>query len=82
MREWRHRRSVIPMKGGCIVRDELAFVPRWRWTGPVLAWVYRQAFVWRHRALRRLFGHAVIFHPQITPIPPIRKETKKSNREP
>jgi len=35
--------------------DEIAFEPRWRWVGPVLAWVYRMTFRLRHRNLRRLF---------------------------
>jgi ligand-binding SRPBCC domain-containing protein len=58
MREWRHRRTLTPMGEGCLVRDEVAFVPRWRFTGPVLAWVYRRAFQLRHRSLVRLFGTA------------------------
>ena len=55
MREWRHRRSVRPTEYGCVVSDEIAFVPRWRGTGWLLAWVYRRVFAWRHRRLRRLF---------------------------
>jgi ligand-binding SRPBCC domain-containing protein len=56
MREWRHRRTVTPAVDGCIVRDDIAFVPRWRWTGWLLGQVYRRAFALRHRSLRRLFG--------------------------
>jgi ligand-binding SRPBCC domain-containing protein len=56
MREWRHRRTLTATADGCIVRDEIAFEPRWRWTGAVLAWVYRLAFRLRHRNLRRLFS--------------------------
>jgi hypothetical protein len=33
VRQWRHRRSVTPAGEGCVVRDEVAFVPRWRWAG-------------------------------------------------
>jgi ligand-binding SRPBCC domain-containing protein len=53
--EWRHRRTLTPVNEGCVVEDEVTFVPRWRWAGPLLAWVYRQTFELRHRNLRRLF---------------------------
>jgi ligand-binding SRPBCC domain-containing protein len=56
MREWRHRRTLMATAEGCVVRDELAIVPRWRGTGWLLAWVYRRVFAWRHRRLRRIFG--------------------------
>jgi ligand-binding SRPBCC domain-containing protein len=56
MREWRHRRTILPTPEGSVVRDEVSCVPRWRWAGPVLFAVYRLAFVLRHRRLRRLFG--------------------------
>jgi len=58
VREWRHRRSVRSIEQGCILSDELAFMPRVRGTGWLLAWVYRRVFAWRHRRLRRLFGLA------------------------
>lgn len=56
LRELRHRRSVHPTAGGCVVSDEIALVPRVRGTGWLLARVYRRVFAWRHRRLRRLFG--------------------------
>jgi hypothetical protein len=56
MREWHHRRSLIPTIAGCIVRDEVKCVPRI--FGPVIFRLYRFAFKLRHRALRRLFGEA------------------------
>jgi hypothetical protein len=56
LREWRHRRSVRTAEAGCVVRDEIVLVPRWRGTGWLLAWIYRRVFAWRHRRLRRLFG--------------------------
>jgi ligand-binding SRPBCC domain-containing protein len=56
IQEWRHRRTLIPVAGGCQVRDEIALVPRWSWMGPVLFQVCRAAFELRHRNLRRLFG--------------------------
>jgi hypothetical protein len=58
MREWRHRRTLTPTSEGCIVRDEIACIPRWRWAGPLLVRLFRLAFGLRHRALRRLFGRA------------------------
>jgi ligand-binding SRPBCC domain-containing protein len=58
LREWRHRRSIAPAPGGCEVRDDIGLVPYWRPAGPVLAWVYRVVFRWRHAVLRRLFGRA------------------------
>src|SRR5436309_223133 len=36
MREWRHRRAVIPTAEGCVVRDEVTCTPRRRWTAPLL----------------------------------------------
>jgi ligand-binding SRPBCC domain-containing protein len=59
MREWRHRRMLVPTAEGCLVRDEIAFIPRWRVAGPMLFRVYRAAFKRRHRVLRRLFGPVV-----------------------
>jgi len=56
LRQWRHRRTVTPAGEGCIVQDEITLVPRWRWTGGLLAWVYQRVFELRHRSLRRLFG--------------------------
>lgn len=56
VREWRHRRTLTPVAGGCALCDEVAFVPRWSWMGLVLWWVYRRVFEWRHRYLRRRFG--------------------------
>lgn len=55
MRQWQHRRSVLPTVGGCVVSDEITMAPRWRGTGWLLACVYRCVFAWRHRRLRRLF---------------------------
>jgi ligand-binding SRPBCC domain-containing protein len=62
-REWRHRRTVTPAAGGCVVRDEVTFVPRWPRAGPVLARVYRLAFELRHRVLRRRFGAGRVTSP-------------------
>ena len=59
MREWRHRRTLVATAEGCLVRDEIAFIPRWRFAGPILFRMYRFAFTRRHRVLRRLFGQVV-----------------------
>ena len=40
--ECRHRRSVRAAEAGCVVRDEIEFVPRWRGTGWLLARIYRR----------------------------------------
>src|SRR5262245_52275731 len=58
VREWRHRRTVTPAGEGCVVRDEVALLPRCRWAGRPRAWVYRRGSEGRPRALRRLFGAA------------------------
>ncbi len=54
--EWRHRRTLTATGNGCVLTDDIAFVPRWRATGPLLAGTYRFAFAWRQRCLRRLFA--------------------------
>jgi ligand-binding SRPBCC domain-containing protein len=56
IQEWRHRRTIAPDGDACLVRDEIALVPRWRWLGRPLLAVYSQVFRLRHRRLRRLFG--------------------------
>jgi ligand-binding SRPBCC domain-containing protein len=56
MQQWRHRRTVVPAGEGCVLTDEVAFVPKWRPAGPLLARVCRLVFVGRHRSLRNLFG--------------------------
>jgi ligand-binding SRPBCC domain-containing protein len=58
MREWRHRRTLVPTSEGCLVRDEIGFIPRWRIAGPMLFQLYHLAFKRRHKVLRRLFGAA------------------------
>jgi ligand-binding SRPBCC domain-containing protein len=58
VREWRHRRTLTPEEEGCVLKDEVAFVPRWGWTGPLLKGAYHLTFEHRHRCLRRLFKAA------------------------
>jgi ligand-binding SRPBCC domain-containing protein len=58
IREWRHRRSVAPEGPGCVLQDEIAFIPRWRLAASAQFRASRLVFQLRHRALRRLFGDA------------------------
>jgi ligand-binding SRPBCC domain-containing protein len=55
-RVWRHRRSLQQAGSGCLVTDEIEFVPRLPLLGPVFHVVFRMAFRLRHRNLRRRFG--------------------------
>jgi ligand-binding SRPBCC domain-containing protein len=56
IREWRHRRELSDVPGGCRVVDEVRFVPRWPAMGPLLLAVFLLAFRLRHRNLRGMFG--------------------------
>ena len=56
VRQWRHRRTLIPVANGCRLTDELAFAPLWSWAGPLQFWVFRGIFALRYRYLRRRFG--------------------------
>ncbi len=58
IRAWGHRRTVTPAPEGCIVTDEIDFIPVLRIAGPLLALLYRWTFNWRHHRLRGLFGHS------------------------
>ena len=55
-REWVHRRRVLDVPGGCVVRDELEFTPRVAFMRPLLRAMVRQVFEHRHRRLRARFG--------------------------
>lgn len=56
MRSWQHVRTLDPVEGGCILTDDLEFVPRWpRLIAKLMIWT---AFFNRHRQLRRRFGAA------------------------
>lgn len=56
--EWRHRRRVEPVIGGCRVSDCVDFQPRGRLAPmkPAIRVVVRAVFAWRHRRLRLRFG--------------------------
>lgn len=56
VREWRHRRELTDLPGGCRVIDEVSFVPRWQPAAPLLLVVFLLVFRLRHRNLRRMFG--------------------------
>lgn len=51
IREWRHRRELSDVPGGCRVVDEVRFVPRWLAMGPLLLAVFFLVFRLRHRNL-------------------------------
>lgn len=55
-REWVHRRRVLDVPGGCVVRDELEFAPRFAPMRPLLRMMVRAVFTHRHRRLRARFG--------------------------
>jgi hypothetical protein len=56
IREWRHRRKLSDVPGGCRVVDEASFVPRWPAMGPLLLAMFLLVFRLRHHNLRRMFG--------------------------
>lgn len=55
-RVWQHRRTIEPAEGGCTLTDEVCFEPRVGWTAPMLGWIYRAVFRWRHYRLQQIFG--------------------------
>jgi hypothetical protein len=60
VREWRHSREVSPEGAECCsLRDEVALVPRWRPTGPLLYRAYRLVFALRHRAAADVRGRGL-----------------------
>lgn len=54
MRLWRHQRTVIPIAGGCRIRDDLTFAPRG--ARRAITWLVRVLFTHRHAVLRRRWG--------------------------
>ncbi len=55
-KEWVHERVVTPTATGCQLTDSVRFTPRLRPLGPLNLVLFRLAFRWRHRNLRRLFS--------------------------
>jgi ligand-binding SRPBCC domain-containing protein len=51
---WHHDRTLLPLAGGRTrVVDEVAFAPRLRAFGGLMAFTFELTFRWRHRRLRR-----------------------------
>lgn len=57
-RVWIHQRRVRPDGEGCRVTDQLAFEPRIRIAGAMVAPIVKALFEHRHRRLRLRFGTA------------------------
>jgi ligand-binding SRPBCC domain-containing protein len=55
-RVWRHRRTVTPDGGGCVVTDRLEIVPRLPGAGRVTRRLVASVFERRHRVLAARFG--------------------------
>jgi len=55
-RQWVHERIVTPTAMGCRLTDSVRFIPRLRPLGSLHLALFRLAFRWRHRNLRRLFS--------------------------
>ena len=55
-REWRHRRTLQPADGGCLLSDEVRLVPRLAVTGPLYRAAFALVFRLRHRNLLRMFA--------------------------
>ena len=55
-KQWVHERTLTPTAMGCRVTDSVRFIPRLRPFASLHLAVFRLAFRWRHRNLRRLFA--------------------------
>ncbi len=56
-RVWEHRRSLRDDGAGrCVLTDDVAFVPRFALTAPVLDAIVPRVFTHRHQRLRAFFG--------------------------
>lgn len=55
-RRWTHIRSLAPVDGGTLIRDEVLFQPRLSFLAPLLRPIIAGVFRHRHRVLRRDFG--------------------------
>lgn len=55
-KQWVHERTLTPTESGCRLTDSVRFTPRLRFLGALQLLVFRLAFRWRHRNLRRLFS--------------------------
>jgi ligand-binding SRPBCC domain-containing protein len=56
-RRWRHERRIAPRpEGGCVLTDEILFVPRVGFAAPLVRRIVAAVFRHRHRRLLRRFG--------------------------
>lgn len=53
---WHHDRKLENLDQGTLVIDELAYIPRVRILGPLLQYIVRFLFLYRHGRLRTRFG--------------------------
>jgi hypothetical protein len=54
---WEHRRELTPQAEGTRLADTVTFEPRLAFFAPLYRQVFWWIFRWRHRNLRRMFGH-------------------------
>ena len=54
---WKHRREIIPVPEGCIIRDRVELEPRNKLWRPIYYWFAKKIFNTRHKNLQRLFGY-------------------------
>ena len=55
--EWQHRREIEPLPGGARIIDSVSFTSRVEALEPLFERIFRLVFRWRHRNLRRIYGH-------------------------
>lgn len=57
MKIWRHERTLEPTKTGCLLTDQVSFVPRISVMGSLFYVIFTWVFHLRHYHLRRTFGY-------------------------
>lgn len=55
-KKWRHKRTLLNIKNGCCVVDEIKFTPRLYFGGEVQKKLFSMLFKYRHWRLKRIFG--------------------------
>lgn len=55
--EWEHRREIEPLAGGARITDSVSFTSRVEALESLFERIFRLVFRWRHRNLRRIYGH-------------------------
>ncbi|MEE4660055.1 MAG: hypothetical protein V2J89_06285 [Halieaceae bacterium] len=53
---WEHDRVILACSGGVRLTDTVRFRARLPWLEKIYLWVFRGVFLYRHRALRRMYG--------------------------